>query len=99
MALTRIGVEPLDFLSNDGNTISKTTSKRYSSEVEVLNNEGELQDVIYSGAETVVSRTEIGSNIGNLSASGSTATTRIRVEFSNEDVAKVTTDETEFDFA
>lgn len=99
MALTRIGAS-FDFLSNAaGNVIQKTTSKRYSSENEVLKADGDLSDIIYSGAETVESETAIGSNLGTLAATGNTITSRVRVEFSNEDVAKTTTEKTTFDFA
>jgi hypothetical protein len=98
MALTRIGTA-FDFLTNTGNVIQKTISKRYSSENEVLKADGDLADVIYSGAETVESETSIGSNIGTLSATGNTITNRVRVEFSNEDVAKTVTEKTTFDFA
>jgi hypothetical protein len=99
MALTRIGTT-FDFLgSASGNVIQKTTSKRYSSENEVLKADGDLADIIYSGAETVESETTIGSNLGNLTATGNTLTSRVRVEFSNEDVAKTTTEKTTFDFA
>ena len=99
MALTRIGTA-FDFLSGaTGNIIQKTTTKRDSSENEVLKADGDLSDVIYSGAETVESETSIGSNLGTLSATGNTITNRVRVEFSNEDVAKTTTERTTFDFA
>lgn len=109
MALTRIGAE-LDYLipggggggEGDGNqtvnVISRTISKKYSSEVEVLSSTGELDDVIYSGAETTTSETSIGDTIGTLLASGSDVTIRSRVEFSNEDVAKATTEKITFDF-
>jgi VIT1/CCC1 family predicted Fe2+/Mn2+ transporter len=98
MALTRIGTA-FDFLTGAaGNVIQKTISKRYSSENEVLESDGDLSDVIYSGAETVETETAIGSNIGTLAATGNTITNRVRVEFSNEDVAKTVTEKTTFDF-
>lgn len=95
MALTRVGAE-LDFLA-PGDAVQKTISKKYASEVEVVGGDGELLDVIYSGAETTTSSTTIGSEIGSLSA-GSDTTSRVRVEYSNEDVARTTTEVINFDF-
>jgi hypothetical protein len=97
MALTRIG-EDLDFLQDGEGVIARTTTKRYASEVEVLNDVGGLEDVIYSGAEVTESTTKIGGTMGNLGADGSTVTSRVRVELSNEDVARTTTESLTFDF-
>lgn len=99
MALTRIG-ESLDYLQSGSNNdpISKTISKRYSSEVEVVNGQGDLEDVIYSGAETTETEVRIGDTFATLGATGSVATTRSRVEVSNEDVARTTTEKLTFDF-
>jgi len=99
MALSRIG-ETLDYLqSATGDVISKTISKRYASEVEVVGSDGELTDVIYSGEETTETETALGDTFAALGATGSVATTRSRVEVSNEDVAKVTTEKLTFNFA
>jgi hypothetical protein len=92
-ALQRIG-ESLDFLS-DG--IRETINKRYSSEVEVTGEGGILQDVIYSGPETSTTTTTLGNALEDLSA-GSNATIRTRVEFSNEDAAKQSTETLQFSF-
>lgn len=95
MALTRVGAQ-LDYL-NDGSAVQKTISKKYASEVEVVGGDGDLLDVIYSGAETTTSATAIGATIGTLSA-GSNTVSRVRVEFSNEDVARTTTETLNFGF-
>jgi hypothetical protein len=97
MALTRIG-DNLDYLADGNDVISKTISKRYSSEVEVLNGSGELADVIYSGAETTETETSIGETFQELGANGNGATIRSRVEVSNEDVARTTNEKLTFDF-
>lgn len=97
MALTRIG-ETLDYLQPENNVISRTISKRYSSEVEVVGGDGELTDVIYSGAETTETDTKIGNTFDAMGAQGSTATIRSRVEVSNEDVARTVTEKLTFDF-
>lgn len=99
MALQRIG-ESLDYLQSTGSSdpISKTISKRYSSEVEVVNGSGDLEDVIYSGEETTETEVTIGNTFDTLGATGSTATIRSRVELSNEDVARTTTEKLTFDF-
>jgi hypothetical protein len=98
MALTRIGTE-LDFLNNaTGGVISVTKSRKYSSEVEVLNSAGGLADVIYSGEETTETTTAIADTMADLTATGSSVNIRSRVEFSNEDVAKTTTESLTFDF-
>jgi hypothetical protein len=88
MALTRIGAA-LDYLSGGG--VAETVNKRYSSENEVVNSSGDLIDVIYSGAETETTSTILGSSLGTLSASGGNITSRVRVEFSNEDAARAST--------
>lgn len=97
MALQRIGTQ-LDYLQPQGDVISRTITKRYSSEVEVVGGDGELVDVIYSGAETTETDTRIGNDFDSMGAQGSTATIRSRVEVSNEDVARTTTEKLTFDF-
>jgi hypothetical protein len=91
--LTAIGTQ-LDFLDSG---IKETINKRYSSEVEVVGEGGALVDVIYSGAETSTATTILGDTLGALAAS-SNATIRTRVEFSNEDAAKQTSEKLQFDF-
>jgi len=99
MALQRIG-ERLDYLDGAGasGVISQTISKRYSSEVEVVDGQGELADVIYSGEEMTVTETSIGSDFESMGAQGNTATIRSRVEISNEDVARTTNEKLTFEF-
>ena len=75
--------------------ISKSTQKRYSSEVEVVGGDGEIVDKIYSGAEETIVTTEYVSTatlpttpLGD----GSITTgvlTRVSLQMSNEDMAKV----------
>jgi hypothetical protein len=89
-ALIRRGAT-LDFLDQG---IRETINKRYSSEVEVVGEGGSLVDVIYSGAETTTATTTLGSGLSALNAS----TIRSRVEMSNEDATKTTTESIDFEF-
>ena len=97
MALQRIG-KSLDFLSGGGGVTAKTINKRFSSETEVVGDDGDLLDVIYTGGETSTTDTSIGDSVGTLSAGGNTITVRSRVEFSNEDVARTQTESLAFAF-
>jgi hypothetical protein len=75
--------------------ISKSTQKRYGSEVEVMGGDGEIVDKIYSGAEETIVTTEYVSTpnlpadqlgVGTITAG---VLTRVSLQMSNEDMAKV----------
>jgi hypothetical protein len=76
--------------------ISKSTQRRYGSEVEIVGKDGELVDKIYSGAEDTITTTEYVSattmptdvlGSGTLTSTG--VLTRVALQLSNEDLARV----------
>jgi hypothetical protein len=101
MALTRSG-EAFVF-GPEGNgvgaaglgKISKSTQKRYGSEVEIIGGDGEIVDKVYSGAEETIVTTEYvnSTNIPTTAlGDGSISTgvlTRMSLQMSNEDLAKL----------
>ena len=76
--------------------LSRSTQKKYGSEVEIVKGNGEVNDVIYSGAENTVTETKIIDSItfpaekigdGTLTSGG--IITRISLQASNEDLVRV----------
>jgi hypothetical protein len=105
MALTRSGAQ-LVFGTGDINILSKSTQKRYGSEVEVVKGDGETHDVIYSGAESMVTTTKIQDAIevpdtalgtGNIGAEG--VLMRVSVQASNEDLVRVEEERLQIDLS
>lgn len=80
----------------NANILSKSIQTKFGSRVEVVNGNGVIQDVIYSGEETSITETTVGTNIevvgnGNVSdANGIVIRSSIR--YSNEDVSRVETE-------
>ena len=101
MALTRSG-DSYEF-GPEGNgagqpglgVISKSTQRRYGSEVEIMGGDGEIVDKVYSGAEDTVVTTEYVNSTQmptDQLGSGDIRTgvlTRVSLQLSNEDMAKV----------
>lgn len=102
MALERKGVEYVFGPEAAGagdpgmGIISTSRQRRYGSEVEIVGPDGEVVDVVYSGAEetittteytetTTIEDTELGD--GGLNTDG--VLTRVSLQLSNEDMAKV----------
>ena len=75
--------------------ISKSTQRKYGSEIEIVGGDGELVDKVYSGAEDTVVTTEYVSSTAmptDALGTGSLAAgvlTRVSLQLSNEDMAKV----------
>lgn len=76
--------------------ISTSKQKRYGSEVEIVGPDGEIVDVVYSGAEETITTTEyteataIGNDeMGSGNLNGDGVLTRLSLQLSNEDMAKV----------
>lgn len=73
-------------------TLEKRIQRSYSSSVELVDGEGNLIDIIYSGSltrETIVTQSGGGGGAGGGGApGGNSATTRQTDIFSNEDVQK-----------
>lgn len=79
-----------------GGVIATSKQRKYSSEVEVIGGDGELVDVVYSGAEETLVETSYSNsfNHGQI-GSGSYASgiiTRTSIQYSNEDMSKVETE-------
>ena len=102
MALTRsgdnfvFGPEASGAGSSGFGIISTNKQKRYGSEVEIVGPDGELVDVVLSGAEETISTTEYqdsatfpAETIGSGTLNGDGVLTRISLQLSNEDLAKV----------
>jgi len=75
--------------------ISKSTQRKYGSEIEIVGGDGEIVDKVYSGAEDTIVTTEYVSSTamptdvlgdGDLTAG---VLTRVSLQLSNEDMAKV----------
>ena len=84
--------------------LSRSMQKKYGSEVEIVKGNGEVNDVIYSGAETTITETKIIDSItfpteligsGTLNSGG--IITRISLQASNEDLVRVETEKLEID--
>jgi hypothetical protein len=95
MALKRHG-EAFKFGTGDNELLSKTTQKRYGSEVEIVKGNGEVYDVIYSGEESTITETRIkdafkfaGEKMGDGNLSSGGVLTRISLQASNEDLVRV----------
>lgn len=76
--------------------ISTSKQKRYGSEVEIVGPDGELIDVVYSGAEETITTTEYTDSttiestpMGDGDLNGDGLLTRLSLQLSNEDMAKV----------
>ena len=100
MALTRKGEEYIFGFGGNTELLSKTTQRRYGSEVEIVKGDGEVHDVIYSGAESTVTETkysdafdfEGAETIGAGELNDGGVTTRISLQASNEDLVRVETE-------
>ena len=92
MALSRHG-KALVYGTGTSGARKQTVQKRFASENEVINGEGEIDAIILSGAETVTSTTTAGAD--SIGVSG--LTIRSRVEYSNEDVPMTTNEVLSFD--
>ena len=78
------------------NVLSKSIQKKFGSRVEVVNGNGVIDDVIYSGEETSITETKVGTLIdvvgdGNVSSNDGIVI-RSSIKYSNEDVARVETE-------
>ena len=76
--------------------ISTNKQKRYGSEVEIVGPNGEIVDVVLSGAEETISTTEYqdstafpSETIGSGTLNNDGVLTRVSLQLSNEDLAKV----------
>lgn len=105
MALTLSGAE-LVFGTGDINILSKSTQKRYGSEVEIVKGDGEIHDVIYSGAETMITQEKIQDTIslpntalgsGDIGQTG--VLMRVSLQASNEDLVRVTEERLQIDLS
>jgi hypothetical protein len=98
MNLTPFGNTSLMFGTGNANILSRSIQKKFSSEVEVVDGNGVIVDIIYSGAEQTETTTEVGDNIANV-GTGDINTgiiTRSSVKYSNEDVIKTETEKISF---
>jgi hypothetical protein len=74
--------------------ISTSTNRRYGSENEVVGGDGEILDIIYSGAEEGITEVSTGAaatlNTGDIGTGSATAGVVIRrkIDLSNEDMAR-----------
>lgn len=98
MNLQAYGSTNLQFGTGSANILSRSIQKKFSSEVEVVDGNGVIKDIIYSGAEQTEVTTEIGANIANVGAGdiNTGIVTRSSVKYSNEDVIKTETEKISF---
>jgi len=101
MALTRSGDAFVFGPKGDGvltaglGIISKSTQRKYGSEVEIVGGDGEIVDKVYSGAEDTIVTTEYVDTTAmptEVLGAGSIedgVLTRVSLQMSNEDMAKV----------
>jgi hypothetical protein len=82
--------------------ISRSKQSRYGSEVEIVKGNGEVNDVIYSGAENTITETKIQdaitfptTKIGDGTLTNGGIVTRIALQASNEDLVRVETEKLE----
>jgi hypothetical protein len=81
--------------STDTKVFSKSQQRRFGSEVEIVNGQGKLEDIIYSGEEITETSEKVGVARDAVDGSGSLTTgiiTRSSLRYSNEDISKVTTE-------
>ena len=97
MNLTSHGTN-LMFGTGNANILSKSIQKKFSSEVEVVDGNGVIIDIIYSGAEQTETTTEVGDALANVGTGdmSSGIITRSSVKYSNEDVVKMETEKIKF---
>ena len=86
----------LKYGTGNANILSKSIQTKFGSRVEVVNGNGVIQDVIYSGEETSITETKVGANIDNV-GSGNVSDAngiviRSSIKYSNEDVSRVETE-------
>lgn len=86
----------------DIDVLSRSTQKKYGSEVEIVKGNGEVNDVIYSGAENTITETKIidsitfpTTKIGDGTLTNGGIVTRIALQASNEDLVRVETEKLE----
>jgi hypothetical protein len=82
----------------DTKVFSKSVQRRFGSEVEVVNAQGKLEDIIYTGEETSITEVKLGTEAEAVSVNpgDNSIISRSVVRFSNEDVAKVETETLKF---
>ena len=81
--------------TGDVNVMSKSTQSKFGSRVEIVNGNGVIDDIIYSGEETNITETKIANHrdaIGNGELGDDGVVIRSSIKFSNEDVSKVETE-------
>ena len=96
MALTNLKAfgQNLVFGTGNVNILSKSIQAKFGSRVEVVNGNGVITDVIYSGEETMITETKIATvrdviGDGDLNTG---ITIRSSIKYSNEDVSRVETE-------
>jgi hypothetical protein len=96
----KFGTSPGGGLNLD--ILSRSVQKKYGSEVEIVKGNGEVDDVVYSGAENTITETKISNAFtfpatkigdGNLTNGG--ITTKISLQASNEDLVRITEEKLE----
>lgn len=97
MALTNLkhfGATALTFGTGNADLLSKSTQTKFGSRVEVVNGNGVITDVIYSGEETTITETKIASERDTVGDGelGNGIIIRSSIKFSNEDVSRVETE-------
>ncbi len=73
--------------------ISTSTRKSFNSEVELVGGDGELIDVLYSGAENTITETKYGDTFVHAIGGGTYdtgITVKQSIQYSNEDATRVT---------
>lgn len=95
-------------IAGDGDTsanpiISRSTQNKYGSEVEIMAGDGEVKDVVYSGAETTLTETQYSTTqeidlteLGGGSLSDGVIT-RLSMQYSNEDLIRMETEKLKID--
>jgi hypothetical protein len=90
------GSTPFKFGTGNIDILSKTTQRRYGSEVEIVKGNGEVNDVIYSGAENTITETKIqdafkfgSEKMGDGTLNSGGVLTRMSLQASNEDLVRV----------
>ena len=72
--------------------ISKSTQRKFSSEVEIVGGDGELVDVVYTGGEETVTETKYATAFNHSALGAGTyatgITTRVSMQYTNEDMSK-----------
>jgi hypothetical protein len=80
--------------------LEHSSSKEFSRRNEAKNNEGDIVALVMRGMVETISETEYSTAtaIGNLDATGSTATTSLEIMASNQDFVKLRTEKKVFEF-